>query len=126
MLFAEVSPCLGEHVVHLIGLYRENNHFGELQHIRIKGRGFRADLARKRLARGFDWIAGHEVLRPDKLRMKEAFGQGGGHLARAEKTNFELRYHGRVVTLTLPKLNGKFRVPKPFTPFGACATLRAI
>ena len=98
MFFGERTGNFRERGGHLIRLGGENQNCRGLGGYKIGRDGFCAGLGSKMFARRVKRIGGEKLVRLDELGVDKTSGERGGHLARAEKTDFKGCYHADFVT----------------------------
>ena len=82
-----------EHRTNLIGLGGENQNAGRFRHGAVAVGNLSSDFIGKMFAGSLNWVGGDDFTWKNQLGVYETSRQGGGHFARAEKTDFELGCH---------------------------------
>jgi len=85
----------------LIRFYRQDQNLGELRHVRIERGGFRPGIVREGSRGVLARVARHDLFCRNQPRAHEPFGQSGGHLSRAQKSNPQLSSHARHINTAL-------------------------
>ena len=103
----KLVPDLGEQIDHLIGLHGEEQDIRGGHHVGIAGGDAGSGFPGEGVASGFEDVRGAQVVGGGESGAEKAFGQRGGHLARAEKTKMKSRHVEKVVPASGPSAKGK-------------------
>ena len=124
MIAGERAANFREHGGDLVGLGRQNQDVREFGHVGVGRDGFRADFGGEIFARGVVRIAGDDFPGDDDFGADEAFGQGRGHFAGAEKTDFQWSCHESFVAgrLVQRKRKPASRIRRPWHQLQALGT----